>query len=116
MTSAIDIARDLFLPESKSNEECLGLFFLCPYSTEAFTFGLAVSGISGAVITFCEGDCSNHQEWTKADIGIKNEQTFVDSKIFSSLIDELSNVADTYICENDSIHYSKENNVYVYKN
>jgi hypothetical protein len=77
MTSAIDIAKHVYLPALRNQGARVGLFFLCPYSLEPFTFGLTTAGIRGALLPFCQGACSTHQEWTKADTGIKKDQTFV---------------------------------------
>jgi len=92
MTSAHDITNDLYLQAIKDNIARQGIFLLCPYSTEAFTWGLAISGIDGALITFCKGDCLNHQEFTQADIGFKDKQTFVEEFIFNKLTTELINI------------------------
>jgi hypothetical protein len=94
MTSAYDIARDVYLPAIKSKQSTYGVFTLCSYSTEAFTFGLAVSGIKGAMFTFCEGDCENHEEWTEADVGIKDKQTKLDGKSLKSLYTFLSELKE----------------------
>ena len=75
MTSGFDIARDLFKPALTNAGPRTGLFFLCAYSNNAFTFGMCTSGIRGANINFCRGDCRNHLDFTKADVGIKPEQT-----------------------------------------
>lgn len=93
MTSAFDIARDVYLPALNGTGSTLGLFFLCPYSTEPFTFGLSISGLQGHLITFCQGDCRNHEEWTRADLGIKNKQTMVDAPTYQKVLDSVQNTS-----------------------
>ena len=82
MTSAMDIARDVYVPAITGRGARAGLFFLCPYSVEPFTFGLATSGISGSLVEFCRGDCKNHEDWTRADVGYKSEQTSIDKNVW----------------------------------
>ena len=109
MTSAIDIAQDVYLPAIRRRGPRLGLFFLCPYSVDPFTFGLAITGIKGALVQFCRGDCQTHAEWTDADRGLKNDQTAVDEKQWRSLVDDL-------VCTNDSklqhVEVVREGNLY----
>lgn len=93
MTSAIDIARDLFLPALKSSRPLYGIYMLCPYSREPFSFGLSICGIKGTLLTFCQGECRDHEEWTNADIGIKQEQTFLKEQEFLSLLHQLKEIS-----------------------
>jgi hypothetical protein len=117
MTSALDIARDLYLPAIKGDGAQSGIFLLCPYSTEAFSLGLATSGINGALITFCKGDCLNHEDFTKADIGIKEKQTFVEQDVFNNLKAELENIVQLRDRkEHEHLHYIYKNNVYKINN
>jgi hypothetical protein len=117
MTSALDIARDLHLPAIKGNGAHSGIFLLCPYSTEAFSWGLATSGMDGSLITFCKGDCLNHEDFTKADIGIKEKQTFVEQTVFENLKTELENLAQSRDRkEEEHFHYNYKNNVYEINN
>lgn len=89
MTSALDIAKDIYLPAIKKRGARCGFFFLCPYSLEPFTFGLATAGIKGALVPFCRGDCKTHAEWTNADIGIKNDQTFIAEDRWQAVLAQL---------------------------
>jgi len=113
MTSALDIAHDLFLPAMKGTGASWGLFLLCPYSAEAFTFGVTSTGIKGALITFCKGDCQNYEEFTRADIGIKNKQTFVEDSQFANLQKEFAGIAQPFKFPSQEIPvYSRSSNVY----
>ncbi len=111
MTSALDIACDLFLPAMRTGEKYMGLFFLCPYSTELFTFGLATAGIRGALVTFCRGACADHFTWTRADKGVKNEQTFVKSQDFDQLVCDLEKISQGKRYKQET-RYQQINNIY----
>lgn len=93
MTSALDIARDVYLPAIKSNNPQYGIFTLCNYSVEPFTFGLSIAGLNGAIINFCSGDCQDHTEWTKADVGVKTEQTELNSSELARLLFDLKTIS-----------------------
>ena len=108
MTSAIDIARDVYIPALQNKGARVGLFFLCPYSLEPFTFGLATSGLRGFLVPFCQGACSTHQEWTNADIGIKNNQTFVASEEWQDVLELLEKLV--------AIRGDVKNQPFVFKN
>ena len=116
MTSALDIARDLFLPAMKDNGVKLGVFLLCHYSTEAFTFGLTTCGINGHLVTFCKGDCLNHEDFTRADKGLKEKQTFIEESMSIKLKEELYAMAhELGTSDEKSIEYGKMGNVYLLK-
>ncbi len=92
MTSALDIARDVYLPALQNRGAQRGLFFLCPYSLEPFTVGMALAGMKGALVSFCQGDCKNHLEWTQADLGIKKNQTFVSPQVQQDVFAHLNHL------------------------
>jgi len=110
MTSALDIARDLFLPAIKGEETRSGVFLLCKYSTEAFTLGLTTCGIAGALITFCSGDCVNHKDFTRADKGFKETQTQIETSLLDHLSNELLKLAD--LLPKSAEVYLKMGNIY----
>ena len=113
MTSALDIAHDLFLPALQGTGAKMGLFLLCPYSAEAFTFGLATTGFKGALLTFCKGDCRNYEEFTRADIGIKKKQTFIEQRVFENLQKELEECIKSVMTPSQKVpRYSRRSNVY----
>jgi len=113
MTSALDIAHDLFLPALQGTGARMGIFLLCPYSAEAFTFGLAVTGFRGSLLTFCKGDCRNYEEFTRADIGIKKKQTFIEQKIFENLQKDLEAYTGQVDPQSQKVtRYSRRGNVY----
>ncbi|MDZ7374741.1 MAG: hypothetical protein ONB23_12350 [candidate division KSB1 bacterium] len=75
MTSAADVARDLFIPNLRSGYWRTGLFFLCPYSAWPFLLGSLAAGIEAELLTFHTGCCSSYQEFLSADRGLKEERT-----------------------------------------
>jgi hypothetical protein len=111
MTSAIDIACDVYLPAIRKRQLLSGIFFICSYSVDPFTFGLAVSGIKGAIVKFCSGDCSTHEDWTNADIGVKNDQTFLEPHLWGKLQDLIGEKSGSSECA-DRPSYSKKGHVY----
>jgi len=117
MTSAFDIARHVFKPALQGHGAYAGLFLLCPYSTEAFTFGLATSGIYGSLVTFCAGDCRNHVEFTNADIGIKNKQTHVDKLVWEQIVSDLHTLDNNCVTGAINIKsFSQTGHVYHFEN
>lgn len=116
MTSALDIARDLFLPAIRGKGAQTGVFLLCPYSAEAFTLGMTTCGIHGTLITFCKGDCLNHQDFTLADKGFKTKQTFIEASLFKTLLGDFQTLNAGFSHTSAySIHYKKVKNVYRYQ-
>lgn len=111
MTSAMDIAKDVYLPAIKNSGARHGLFFLCPYSLEPFTFGLSITDIKGALVPFCKGDCATHTEWTQADIGIKNDQTFVKEESWHVIFEQLEKLKSYRRCA-VKVEYDFDGHVY----
>lgn len=115
MTSAIDIAYDIYLPAITGQRLNSGIFLLCAYSSEAFTFGLSTCHIKGNLINFCKGACENHEDFTNADVGIKQKQTFVDESDFNKLKKMLIEIADKkYKDDNREFSYDSQDHVYHY--
>jgi len=113
MTSALDIAKDLFLPAIRGKGTNLGIFLLCPYSTEAFTLGLMASGIKGALLTFCKGACLDHEDFTKADKGVKSKQTFIEKSMFQNLLKKFRSLSmESVQHHTEPFTYTKKNNVF----
>jgi len=88
MTSAIDIARDLLLPNHRSS---YSRYFLtiCPYSIPPMTLAMSICGLRGLVFAFDRGDCLDYTAWLNADTGAKSEQTFLSSPAREKLVELL---------------------------
>jgi len=109
MTSAIDIARDLLLPNFRSPYSCY-LIAVCPYSIPPLTLAMTICGLRGLVFAFNRGDCLDYTEWRNADKGTKSEQTFLPSPAEKKLLALLDTdvPADLSQC-----HIEKEGNIYI---
>jgi len=77
MTSAADIARDILIPSLARQQYKYGLFFLCPYSSEAFIFPLFTCRMEAFLIRYQSGNCENYYDFIAADVGDKAEQTSI---------------------------------------
>lgn len=77
MTSAADIARDILIPSLDRHKYKYGLFFLCPYSSEAFIFPLFTCRIHAFLIRYQRGNCEDFDDFIAADMGDKPEQTSI---------------------------------------
>ncbi len=82
MTSALDIAHDLFLPNLRFGRWKRALFVLCPYSAQPFLLAMLVAGLEGVLVTFCCGDCRSYRDFALADRGVKTEQTRVETELW----------------------------------
>ncbi len=76
MTSARDIARDIFIPTLASQKFRYAILFLCPYSVLPIALPLFICGIQFLIIPYAMGDCRNYQDFLRADVGIKPKRTF----------------------------------------
>jgi hypothetical protein len=75
MTSAADIAHDILLPSLAQGKFKYALFFLCPYSSEAFMFPIFTCRIKACLIRYQSGNCEDYADFIAADRGDKSEQT-----------------------------------------
>ena len=114
MTSAIDIARDLLLPNYRS---VYSRYFLsvCPYSIPPLTLAMSVCGLRGLVFAFSRGDCLDYAAWLNADKGSKSEQTYLSSPTQRKLIDLLdtNNGAEEARADLSQYHIEKRGNLYI---
>ena len=77
MTSAKDIAEDVFVPAMERGLFRRGIFLLCAYSHRPFALGALICGLCCILARFAEGDCRTYETWRAADLGVKNEQTML---------------------------------------
>jgi len=109
MTSAIDIARDLLLPNFHSPYSCY-LITVCPYSIPPLTLAMTICGLKGLVFAFNRGDCLDYTAWLNADKGTKAEQTFLSSPAQGRLISLLDTDAPA---DMSRYHIEKRGNLYI---
>ncbi len=76
MTSAMDIARNIFLPALARQRFRYAIMFICPYSILPITLPLFICGIKFIIIPYKIGDCRNYGDFVRADLGIKPKRTF----------------------------------------
>jgi len=89
MTSAKEILLDVFYPAINKRSFSSGLFLLCRYSLRPFAVGMSAANIKGWMFPFEQGDCRDYKTWLAADIGIKNEQTEINNKILTEIVNIL---------------------------
>jgi hypothetical protein len=93
MTSAVDIARHLFIPNLESARFRYGLFLQCSYSIPAMILPLLICGIRSLLIGYSEGDCRDYAQFLLADEGTKDERTFLSATAHDHVLDFLQSVA-----------------------
>jgi hypothetical protein len=92
MTSALDIAHDVFLPTLARRRFRHVLMTICPYSVHPMALALLICELPGILFTFGAGACANYERWLRADEGDKPQRTFLTQgtrTTFLSLLDEI---------------------------
>ncbi len=93
MTSALDIAHDIFVPALERGRFRTAIFCVCPYSVHPITLPLLICGIEGFVVQFHSGYCADYSQWSLADKGIKDDRTFLSPEARRKILDFLDGVA-----------------------
>lgn len=89
MTSALDIARDIFLPALERHRFRYAIMFICPYSILPITLPLFICRIKFIIIPYTKGDCQDYGDFVKADVGIKPKRTFSSRENFELVLNIL---------------------------
>jgi hypothetical protein len=89
MTSALDIARDIFIPSLETQRFRYAILFICPYSILPITLSLFICGIKFIIIPYATGDCRNYADFMRADVGIKPKRTFSSKENFELVLNIL---------------------------
>lgn len=92
MTSAKDIARDLLIPQIKSEKFPSSFLLLCPYSMQAILPALFICGVNSFLLAYESGYCQDYRQWLKADGGIKQEMTVLSPSSWKKLLDLIDEV------------------------
>jgi len=92
MTSAMDIARDIFIPALERQRFKYTIMFICPYSILPITLPLFICGIKFIIIPYATGDCCNYGEFVRADVGIKPKRTFPSRENFEFVLNILKSM------------------------
>jgi hypothetical protein len=93
MTSALDIAHDIFVPTLERGRFKTAIFCVCPYSVQPMALSLLICGIEGLIVQFNSGYCADYSQWSLADRGIKEDRTLLSKESYSKILDFLDGVA-----------------------
>jgi hypothetical protein len=117
MTSALDIAHDIFVPTLERGRFKTAIFCVCPYSVQPMTMPLLICGIEGFVVQFDSGYCADYSQWSLADRGIKDDRTLLSPQAHSKILDFLDGVAVLRAELGKPSHhrFQTEGNIYVPK-
>ena len=99
MTSAMDIARDIFIPTLKKQRFRYAIMFICPYSILPITLPLFICGIKFMIIPYTTGDCRDYGEFVRADVGIKPKRTFPLQENYELVLDLLKRLVQKNVQE-----------------
>jgi hypothetical protein len=115
MTSALDIAYDIFVPTLKHRRFKTAIFCVCPYSVHPMALPLLICGIKGFVVQFNSGYCVDYSQWSLADEGTKAERTFLSQPAYDKILAFLDDVAALRAeLKKPSYHcFQQEGNIYV---
>ena len=114
MTSALDIARDVMIPSTKHQLFSNAVMCLCPYSVQAIQLPLLICGIEGFLVGYSSGNCSDYEQWLRADRGIKKEITTLSASAYEKVVTLLDRLAAQR--EIEGVHYTRflrRGNIYV---
>jgi hypothetical protein len=94
MTSALDIARDVIVPNVDHVRFQNVIMCLCPYSVRVIALPLTICGLEGYLLGYRSGACTNWEQWHLADRGIKHEMTLLGTKAHADVVSVLERVAN----------------------
>ena len=92
MTSALDIAHDIFVPALERGRFKTAILCVCPYSVQPMALPLLICGIEGFVVQFNSGYCADYSQWSLADRGIKDDRTLLSPQVRGQILDFLDGV------------------------
>jgi hypothetical protein len=115
MTSALDIAHDIFVPALERERFKTAIFCVCPYSVQPMALPLLICGIEGFVIQFHSGYCADYSQWSLADRGVKHDRTLLSQVSYTKILDFLDSVAALRadLAKPHHRRFQLEGNVYV---
>ena len=115
MTSALDIAHDIFVPSLERGRFKTATLCVCPYSVQPMALPLLICGIEGFVVQFHRGHCADYSQWSLADRGIKDNRTLLSQESYTKILDFLDSVATLRAEMGKPLHhrFQAEGNIYV---
>jgi len=93
MTSALDIAHDIFVPTLERGRFKTAILCVCPYSVQPMALPLLICSIEGFVVQFNSGYCADYSQWSLADRGIKDDRTLLSPQAHSKILGFLDGIA-----------------------
>ena len=93
MTSALDIAHDIFVPTLERGRFKTAVLCVCPYSVQPMALPLLICSIEGFVVQFNSGYCADYSQWSLADRGIKDDRTLLSPQAHSKILGFLDGIA-----------------------
>jgi len=117
MTSAWDIAHDVFLPTLARRRFRQALMTICPYSVRPIALPLLICGIDTLLMPYERGVCADFTQWSLADRGIKRERTFLPAASSRFMLRMLKAIAAARTAAKRPVHrrFRREGHVYVPK-
>lgn len=94
MTSALDIAHDIFLPTLRTRRFPRAILTICPYSVQPMALPILICGMEALLFTYGSGDCQDYAQWLRADRGIKPERTCLTATANARLLAVLEAIAE----------------------
>jgi hypothetical protein len=114
MTSALDIAHDVMIPSLESTLFQGVILCLCPFSVQVIGPPLVLCGLEGYLVGYESGNCTNYEQWLRADEGIKHERTALDASSQGRLTSLLERLALERAREGlQYVKFQREGNIYV---
>jgi len=112
MTSAMDIARDIFIPVLEEQRFRYTIMFICPYSILPITIPLFICATKFIIIPYTIGDCRNYGDFVRADVGIKPKRTFPFNQNHELVLDLLKRIVQNNNQATDKFSTIRKRNVY----
>jgi hypothetical protein len=115
MTSALDIAYDIFLPTLRCNRFPRAILSVCPYSVQPIALPILICGMQALVFTYGSGDCRTYEQWLRADRGVKPERTFLPAPANRQLLAVLDAIARARVdrCSTQARTFRREGHFYI---
>jgi hypothetical protein len=111
MTSAQQIAHDLFLPALAGHGFQHAILNVCPLSIQPMALMLFVCRMRALLLAYGRGACDTYARWLAADRGDKPERTMLAPEAATTLEDALDAAATRE--QEGGRWYRREGNIYV---
>jgi hypothetical protein len=114
MTSALDIAHDVMIPSLEARRFRTTIMCLCPFSVQVIGLPLTVCGVEGCLLGYESGNCTDYEQWLRADEGFKQERTALGASSRSWVLSTLEQIAAERAREGlRCARFQREGNIYV---